>query len=152
MRTTHLAALTVSLGLLGLGAVGVGPDATEVSTTPGLVRPDLIVARFHADWCGACRLLAPKFESLKRAAAEKPVLFVTFDLTTAESRRRAGLLAGALGLGTAWDSNGMKTGQAMIVCGRSREVVAIVRADEDRSTSLEKLRQAMSIARNNGDR
>ncbi len=150
MRTTQLAALTVSLGLLALGAVAIGPDAKETSKTPGVERPDLIVVRFHADWCGACKQLAPKFETLKHAAADQPVLFVTFDLTTVESRRQAGLLAGGLGLDMAWDKNGMKTGQAMIVCGRSKEVIAIVPAAEDSSTSLEKLQQAASIIRNGG--
>ena len=43
MRTTQLAALTVSLGLLALGAVAIGPDAMETSKTPGVERPDLIV-------------------------------------------------------------------------------------------------------------
>ena len=96
MPRAHLAALTLSLGLLALGAVAVGPDARE--KTPGVEQPDLIVARFHADWCGACKELAPKFDSLQRAAADESVLFVTLDLTSAESRRQSGLLAGALGL------------------------------------------------------
>ncbi len=146
MRTTHLGALTLSLGLLALGAVAVGPDSKESSQTSRVARPELIVVRFHADWCGACTLLAPNFDSLKRAAAEKPVLFVTLDLTTDGSRRQAGLLAGALGLDKAWDTNAMKTGQAMIVCGRSKEVIATVPATEDPSTSLQKLRQALAAA------
>ncbi len=145
MRTTHLAALTLSLGLLALGAVVVGLDAGETSKTPGVEQPDLIIARFHADWCGACKQLAPKFDSLKRAAADQPVLFVTLDLTSAESRRQAGLLAGALGLDKAWDRSGMQTGQAMIVCGRSKEVIATVPADEDPSTSLKKLQEALAM-------
>ncbi len=143
MPGAHLAALTLSLGLLALGAVAVGPDARE--KTPGVEQPDLIVARFHADWCGACKELAPKFDSLKRAAADESVLFVTLDLTSAESRRQAGLLAGALGLDKAWDKGGMKTGQAMIVCGRTKEVIAIVPAAEDPSTSLEKLQEALAM-------
>ncbi len=85
---------------------------------------------------------------LKHAAADQPVLFVTFDLTTAESRRQAGLLAGALGLEKAWDTNAMKTGQAMIVCGRYKEVIATVSAAEDLSTSLMKLQQALAVPDN----
>ncbi len=145
MRTTHLAALTLSLGLLALGAVALGPDAGEISKTPGVEQPDLIVVRFHADWCGACKQLAPKFDALKQAAADQPVLFVTLDLTSAESRRQAGLLAGALGLDKAWDRSGMQTGQAMIVCGRYKEVIATVPAAEDPSTSLEKLQEALAM-------
>ena len=145
MRTTHLAALTLSLGLLVLGAVAVGPDAEESTKTPGVEQPDLIVARFHADWCGACKELAPKFDALKRAAADQPVLFVTLDLTSAGSRRQAGLLAGALGLDKAWDRSGMKTGQAMIVCGRYKEIIATVSAAEDHSTALQKLREALAM-------
>jgi thiol-disulfide isomerase/thioredoxin len=145
MRTTRLAALTISLGLLALGAVAVGPNAEETSKTPGVEQPALIVARFHADWCGACKQLAPKFDSLKRAAGDEPVLFVTLDLTSAGSRRQAGLLAGALGIDEAWDICGMKTGQALIVCGRSKEVIATVPAAEDPTTSLEKLHEALAM-------
>lgn len=150
MRTTHLGALTLSLGVLALGTVAVGPDAKQISKTPGVNRPELIIVRFHADWCRPCKQLALNFDSLKRAAAEEPVLFVTLDLTTAESRRQAGLLAGALGLDEAWDTNAMKTGQAMIVCGRSKEVIALVPAAEDPSTSLEKLQQAATAAPTGG--
>ena len=145
MRRSHLAALTLSLGLLALGAVAVGPDARETAETPGIEQPDLIVARFHADWCGACKSLVPKIDALKRAAADKSVLFVTLDLTTAESRRQAGLLAGALGLDKAWDKSGMKTGQALIIGGRYKEVIATVPAAEDSATSLEKLHDALAM-------
>lgn len=150
MRTTHLAAITLSLGLLALGTVAIGPDAKKTPTAPGAERPELIVARFHADWCGTCTQLAPKFDMLLRAAADQPVLFVTFDLTTVETRRQAALLAGALGLESVWDSNGMKTGQILIVCGRSREIVATVPAAEDSATSLATLRHAATTARSGG--
>ena len=138
MRRTKLAAFTLSVGLLALAAVAVGPK-------PEVVQPDLIIARFHADWCGACKTLAPKFDSLKQAAAEESVLFVTLDMTTDESRRQAALLAGALGLDKAWARSGLKTGQAMIVCGRYKEVIATVPAAEDQATSLEKLRDALAM-------
>jgi len=145
MRRSHLAALTLSLGLLALCAAAVGPDARQTADPTDLERPDLIVARFHADWCGACKTLAPKFDALKQAAADERVLFVTLDLTTADSRRQAALLAGALGLDKAWALNGLKAGQAMIICGRYKQVIATVPAAEDPATSLEKLRDALAM-------
>ncbi len=145
MRRANLAALTLSVGLLTLAALAVGPDPTETSKALGVEHPDLIVARFHAKWCGACKTLAPKFEALKQAAADEQVLFVTLDMTTDESRRQAALLAGALGLDKAWAKSGLKTGQAMIVCGRSKEVIATVSALEDPSASLEKLQDALAM-------
>ncbi len=145
MRRSHLVALTLLLGVLALGAVAVGPDARETAKTPGIEQPALIVARFHADWCGACKTLAPKFNSLKRAAADKSVLFVTLDMTTAETRRQAGLLAGALGLDKAWNKSGMKTGQALIVGGRYKEVIATLPAAEASATSLQKLHDALAM-------
>ncbi len=153
MRTTHTGALTISLGLMSLivmGAVAVGPDSKQSSRTTRVDRPELIVVRFHADWCRPCKQLALNVDLLKRAAAEKPILFVTLDLTTAESRRQAGLLAGALGLDEAWNTNAMTTGRAMIVSGRSKEVIATVTAAEDPSTSLEKLQHAAMTARTGG--
>lgn len=150
MRTTHLGALTLSLGVLALGTVAVGPDSKQSSRTTRVDRPELIIVRFHADWCRPCKQLALNFDSLKRAAAEEPVLFVTLDLTTAESRRQAGLLAGALGLDEAWETNAMTTGRAMILSGRSKEVIATITATEDPSTSWQKLQHAATTARTGG--
>ena len=67
------------------------------------------------------------------------------EATTAESRSQAALLAGALGLDKAWTRSGLKTGQAMIICGRYKEVIATVPADEDPATSLEKLHDALAM-------
>ena len=37
---------------------------------------DKIMIKFFADWCGSCRLLAPKFERLSEEPDNKSILFV----------------------------------------------------------------------------
>ena len=112
---------------------------------PAAGQPGRVGARFHATGGGQCRTPGPKCDERKQAAADEQGRFVTRDRTSAESRRQAALLAGALGLDKAWAKSGLKTGQAMIVCGRYKEVIATVSALEDPATSLAKLHDALAM-------
>lgn len=75
--------------------------APTVSTDAGEAepwRPRLIVARFHADWCPRSPSIAPIYDELAENFEHEPVLFVTFDITSAQTRQRSWKLAQALGV------------------------------------------------------
>lgn len=54
--------------------------------------------KFHADYCGACKKLAPKISELKKEYKDKGVAFVVFDFTDDASKQKTQDLAKAEGL------------------------------------------------------
>jgi thioredoxin 1 len=54
----------------------------------------LVVVDFKADWCGPCKMIAPKLEGLAQELKARPVTFVKVDVDTlADVSRRAGISA-----------------------------------------------------------
>ena len=90
--------------------------------------PRLIALRFHHDLCPYCKTLDPLFAELAQRANHKSVLFVTLDLSTEAAQQQAGLLAGALGLQSAWPGNYSKLGTVTFVDANTRRVLSSVRA------------------------
>jgi thiol-disulfide isomerase/thioredoxin len=61
-------------------------------------QPELMVVKFHADWCGSCRTLGPVLTDLTNKLDGKPVLFVKLDFTNNTSKHQTKLLASSLGI------------------------------------------------------
>lgn len=62
------------------------------------VQPKLILVRAHADWCPRCPTIAPIFADLTRKYANEPILFITLDITSPETRQQAWMMADSLGV------------------------------------------------------
>lgn len=98
--------------------------AAGLSPLAAAQAPALVVAKFHADWCGACRAMGDVATDLANKHDGQPVLFVTFDLTNATTRHQSEMRAAALGLGTLFDANRDKTGFLVLIDTASRTEVA----------------------------
>jgi thiol-disulfide isomerase/thioredoxin len=48
-----------------------------------------VIVRFHADWCGNCKLIAPKFRKLAEDARFADVTFVDIDAEKSPEIRKA---------------------------------------------------------------
>jgi thioredoxin 1 len=60
--------------------------ATQVSTHAQ------VVVKYHADWCGACKLIAPKFKRMSDDERFKDVLFLEVNAELSpEARKAAGV-------------------------------------------------------------
>lgn len=77
--------------------------------------PELVVVKFHADWCGSCQTMGETFENLTAKLDSEPVLFVELDQTTSAGRTQAGYLMNALGGEAIWEEFGGKTGFILLV-------------------------------------
>ena len=108
MLRTFLAAVTLALLLPSPGA-----QADTVSAG----QPKFYAILFYADWCPSCKVLDPVLERARAKAEldQKPVLFVRFDLTNANTKAQSALLAERLGLSDILENNAGKTGYAMLV-------------------------------------
>ena len=86
-------------------------------------RPTVIAVKFHADWCGSCKVIAPAFVDLANKYDGEPVLFVTFDLTNRTTTAQAEYLAAALGLSKVWSKHAPKTGYVLLIDTQTNKVV-----------------------------
>ncbi len=75
-----------------------------------IATPKVIAVMFHSDRCASCKALDPRIQEAAEQLTDKPVLFVTLDLTSDKTRKQAELLAGALGLDDLWKANHTRTG------------------------------------------
>lgn len=82
-------------------AFGLAPAANAAKVNARSEAPKVIVAKVHADWCGACEALAPTVAALEERYGTSDVLFVTLDFTSEASTVQAALLGEALGIGEA---------------------------------------------------
>jgi thiol-disulfide isomerase/thioredoxin len=86
-------------------------------------QPELMVVKFHADWCGSCRALGPVLTDLTNKLDGKPVLFVKLDFTNNTSKHQTKLLAFSLGIEKIVAQNN-STGFLLVVDSKTKEVKA----------------------------
>ena len=99
-------------------ALSVGPlKAVEVEA------PEVIAVKFHADWCGSCKVMGPVFEELQEKFDTQSALYIVLDHTRTYNRRQSQYLATTLGLDKVWAEYGGKTGFILLIDGESRKVL-----------------------------
>ena len=128
MRRMHGIVAVVGLLLSGALLNGVMTSAS-VAAEEAASEPQVITAIFHADWCGTCKKMGPAVMDTQARYADKPVLFVKFDLTNKKTTNQSALLASALGIGDTFKAN-QKTGFALLLDGKTKEVVGKLTVDQ----------------------
>ncbi|MEM7401078.1 MAG: thioredoxin domain-containing protein [Pseudomonadota bacterium] len=108
------------------------PLASQAEETKA-EKPAVYAVTMHADWCGACKALAPKISQARETAKldEKEVLFVKFDLTNDKTKHQAGMMAAALGITELYMSNAGKTGFLLLINAESGEIIARITSKQD---------------------
>jgi len=122
-------AVGVSLvcGLAGLG-VGLGASGASASAQPsasetGARSPELVLVKYHADWCPKCRSLDPTYDQVRADQAGKNVLFVKLDKTNKATSLQAEYLSAEVGLGQHWPNYGRRTGVMVLFDAKTGKVV-----------------------------
>ena len=87
--------------------------------------PALYVVKVHADWCGACKALAPVLKEVRTGVADKPVLFLELNVTDAAVTAQSRLLAAALDIEAHFQANN-KTGVVLLIDPARNTVVEIL--------------------------
>jgi len=127
-------ALGVSLvcGLAGLGfglaTSGASATAQPSAANEGARAPELVLVKYHADWCPKCRSLDPTFDQVEVDQATKNVLFVRLDKTNKATSLQAEYMSAELGLGKQWTKFGRRTGLIVLFNAKTGDVVKEFRA------------------------
>ncbi len=75
-------------------------------------KPTVVI--LHADWCGACKKLAPTFSDLKQQYSDR-LNFVELDVTNEATTAQAAKTAQQLGIGKFFETNKKKSSLVAVV-------------------------------------
>ena len=91
-----------------------------------LAKPQLIAVYAYADWCPNCKALTPIAAEARKVGGfdQKPILFVTLDLTDSNRIQQSILHASALGIGAFLQAQGSATGYIAVLDARTKKEVA----------------------------
>lgn len=135
------AAVFAALWLWPARAPTPAPTAvTEPAQTPAA----LMAVKFWHQTCPACREIDPRFAQIRKEFADRPVLFVTFDMSTQQSRAQSKMLAERLGIEDLYEDNFGATGYVVLVDAETRREVDRLTASQDTRTMREKLASSLA--------
>lgn len=117
--------LVCGLAGLGVGLLSSGASATSQpsSSVEGARSPDLVLVKYHADWCPRCKSLDPVFAQVQADQAAKNVLFVKLDKTNKATALQAEYLSAEIGLGQHWPAFGRKTGLMVLFDAKTGKII-----------------------------
>lgn len=109
-RSLRLAILLFAVVAL-VAPFAVTTDAQNKRAGRG-TKPTVVL--LHADWCGACKKLAPTMVELKQQYGDR-LNFVDLDVTNEETTAQASEKAGQLGIGKFFEANKKKSSLVAVV-------------------------------------
>jgi thiol-disulfide isomerase/thioredoxin len=118
-------------------------EAAETPADPVLAEQEVIVLKFHADWCPKCKSLDPVYDASVKNFADKPVGFVKLDVTNKEKTKASGEKMKALGLEDVWAKNKGKNGFIMLVDADSKKSVKVLKAGTTEKQATKAINNAL---------
>ncbi len=120
-------------------AESMAKDMVDMKTTEA----SHIAAWMHADWCGKCKVLEPKFaEAITSGGFDKDpdIKFVTLNMTDGDTKAEAKKSAMDLGIADIYAKNGGKTGYVAIIDTKTNMVVDRITSDMSVEDMVAKLK------------
>jgi len=111
---------TLVLSILVVGLSFTMPSQVTATSEPA-TSPKLIVVKYDAEWCYACRELDKITPALHKTMANESVLFLTLDITDDKSIKQAGLHAAALGIQEDFKKMEGRTGLINVLDGKTKK-------------------------------
>ncbi len=82
---------------------------------------DILLVKYHADWCGSCKTLAPILTELNAKLSGKNVKYVELDFTDEMTTSAAKAEATKLGIASFLTEGKQKTGYVAIIDANSKK-------------------------------
>lgn len=89
----------------------------------------LMILKFHADWCGSCKVIAPVLKDLKGQLSDRPIVFIELDFTNNETKHQVSLLASDLAISEIVNAN-KGTGFLLVVDSKTKTVKGKLTKDQ----------------------
>ncbi|NHB70364.1 thioredoxin family protein [Perlabentimonas gracilis] len=124
--------------ILGIGLFIVAGLFAQTNAQDAKTDAKLIAVKFHADWCGACKAIAPDFKALPDKLEGKSVSFYQFDLTNKETKEKSSELAKKIGLEKIYNDN-QKTGFILVIDTKTNKVLETLTRKDDLASMQEKI-------------
>lgn len=124
MLVPRIARLALVAALAAL--FSAGPTRAE----PAAEGSAPILVKIHADWCGTCRKLNPTWDELKARHGDG-VRYVILDVTSRDTLVEATAEAERLGILPVLNAYKARTGTIVIVDGRTKQVVEVLKGQTD---------------------
>ncbi|MEM7624636.1 MAG: thioredoxin family protein [Planctomycetota bacterium] len=140
MRRSMWSVLAVAL------VMAATPSVLSAGESEAPAAPELVVVKFHADWCGSCQAMGDTFENLTAKLDSEPVLFVELDQTTTADRKQAGFLMNAMDGEAVWGEYGGKTGFILLLDPQDMAVVGKLTKDMGFKDMVKAIGQARPAA------
>jgi thiol-disulfide isomerase/thioredoxin len=112
--------LLASVLVLALGCAGRQEPAPRAVAPAPLAQDRPFVVVLHAEWCAACKRVAPVVAWLRTEYVDR-VMVVELDITDQDAQQRSALVAEPLGLGPFFAQN--KDTPGITILGRDRQTV-----------------------------
>jgi thiol-disulfide isomerase/thioredoxin len=107
---------------VGLMFLFAGIQTAEAQCDDKSKEAKVYAVMFHADYCGACKAIAPSVEALQEKLDGKPVHFVKMDRSSDETKKMAYSKAAELGLEELY-KNSTGTGYLVLVDAETKKEV-----------------------------
>ncbi len=103
--------------------------------------PDLLVVKFHADWCGSCIAMGPTFEDVQTKFDNENISFVKLDFTDSITTSQANKTGDSLGIQPILLENNRKTGFVLIIDNESKKVLYKLTKNDNVDVMESKIRE-----------
>jgi len=80
-----------------------------------ITEPKILAVTMHGDWCGKCKIMDPKLNSIKQEFKDTGILFTLLDMTDEFTKSQAQMQAALMGLEDLFQLHEGKTGYTVII-------------------------------------
>jgi len=106
-----------------------------------LASPDLLVVKFHADWCGSCIAMGPSFEEVQKRFKNENISFIKLDFTDSNTTNKASEVGKISGIESILIDNHRKTGFVLIIDNQSKKVLYKLTKNDNVDVMEKKIRE-----------
>jgi len=132
-----------SIFFLTLGLTYTASDAAAKIVQTSTDEINVIGVKMDADWCGKCKVMNPKLDSIMPEFKDDDILFVKFNMTDEFTTQQAGKLAERMNLLTLFEENKGSTGYMVLVNADTGEVLHTLQSDQSEEELIRDIRDTL---------